>query len=172
MERCWKITYAGGVTTVIEIENGCLSGEIDPSEIVLSSMLSFARQGIAVFPIFGITEGVCDCGDEACEHKGKHPVSDMVRNGVKGATTDRKTIKKWHAEYPTMNYGVATRGIAVVDTDSASALQDFRMSIKPPPTLRVKTSRGYHFYFQGEVRTRTGVSDLPLPSGPIGLLVD
>lgn len=151
---------------MLKIKNGRLRAEIDASAIVLKSMLGFAKQGLPVFPIFGITDGLCDCGNEECEHKGKHPVGHMARHGVKDATTDLKTIKKWHADYPTMNYGVATRGIAVVDTDSDSALNDFHQSIEPPLTLRVKTSRGFHFYFRGEVRTRTGVRpNLDIKSG-------
>jgi hypothetical protein len=96
----------------------------------------------------------------------------MVRHGVKGATTDPKAIKRWHKQYPTMNYGVATRGLAVIDCDSPQAIREFRRDYRPPPSLTVKTSRGFHFYFLGEVRTRTGVRDkLDIKSGEASYVV-
>jgi hypothetical protein len=86
----------------------------------------FAGQDIPVLPIHGIVDGHCTCGDDECESPGKHPISSLVRRGVKGATTDSKTVRHWHRKHPNMNYGVATEGLTVIDCDSEDALRAFR----------------------------------------------
>lgn len=128
----------------------------DQSASVMSMMLWYAGQGIPVLPIHGIVDGRCTCGRKDCESPGKHPISTLVPNGVKGATTKPKTIRRWHREHPDMNYAVATEGLSVVDCDSKKALASFRSRYRPPPTLTVKTARGFHFYFDGEMPSRNG----------------
>ncbi len=128
----------------------------DQPASVLGMMRWFARQGIPVLPIHGIVNGCCTCGRKNCESPGKHPISALVPNGVKGATTKLKTIRKWHREYPDMNYAVATEDLTVIDCDSKEALDSFRSRYRPPPTLTVKTARGFHFYFAGEMHSRNG----------------
>lgn len=139
----------------------------DRQASVLTTMLSLARQGIRVLPVHGIVDSRCDCGREDCEGPGKRPLGNLVRNGVKDATTDRKTIRHWHRSHPTMNYAVATDGLTVVDCDSPEALRRFRHDYAPPPTLTVKTARGFHFYFRGEMPARNGaLAKLDVKSGP------
>jgi hypothetical protein len=66
-----------------------------------------------------------------------------------------------------MNYGVATEGLAVIDCDSRDAVAAFRRKYGPPPTFTVKTARGFHFYFKGEMPTRIGAqAKLDVKSGP------
>ena len=65
-----------------------------------------------------------------------------------------------------MNYGVATEGLAVIDCDSREAVAEFRRTYNPPPTFTVKTARGFHFYFRGEMPTRIGArAKLDVKSG-------
>ncbi|WP_299192468.1 bifunctional DNA primase/polymerase [uncultured Erythrobacter sp.] len=128
----------------------------DQSASVFGMMQWFAGQGIPVLPIHGIVNGSCTCGRKNCESPGKHPISALVPNGVKGATTKLKTIRKWHREYPDMNYAVATEGLVVIDCDSREAIASFRSRYRPPRTLTVKTARGLHFYFDGEMPSRNG----------------
>ena len=141
--------------------------KLDRSASVLSMMIWFAGQDIPVLPIHGIMNGHCTCGDAGCEDPGKHPIASLVRHGVKNATTNPKVIRRWHGQYPDMNYAVATSGLAVIDCDSKDALRAFRTGYHPPPTLTVKTGRGLHFYFSGEMPTRIGaLSKLDVKSGP------
>ena len=139
----------------------------DRSASVLGMMMWFVRQGIRVLPIHGIVEGRCTCGHKACESPGKHPISALGPNGVKGATATLKTLKKWHRQYPDMNYAVATEGLAVIDCDSKEALAAFRSRYRPPPTFTVRTARGFHFYFRDEMPSRNAAQDkLDVKSGP------
>lgn len=92
---------------------------------VLGMMKWFAGQDIPVLPIHGVVDGRCTCGDNECSSPGKHPISSLVSHGVKDATTDLKTIRRWHRKYPDMNYAVATEELAVIDCDSKEALRVF-----------------------------------------------
>lgn len=98
---------------------------------VLGMMEWFAAQDIPVLPIHGVVDGCCTCGGDDCESPGKHPISSLVHNGVKGATTDLKVIRRWHRKNPGMNYAVATKGLAVIDCDSKEALRAFRSAYRP-----------------------------------------
>ncbi len=129
----------------------------DRSASVLGMMKWFAGQDIPLLPIHGVVDGVCACGDADCSSPGKHPISSLVSHGVKDATIDRKTISRWHRKCPDMNYAVATAGLTVIDCDSKEALQAFRSDFHPPSTFTVKTARGFHFYFRGEMPPRIGV---------------
>lgn len=146
--------------------NGLLRVRFDQRASVLSMMKRFAGQDIPVLPIHGVVNGRCTCGNEECSSPGKHPDSSLVPHGVKDATTDLKTIRRWHRKNPEMNYAVATKGLAVIDCDSKEALQAFRSGYSPPTTLTVKTARGFHFYYQGEMPARIGVrAKLDIKSG-------
>ncbi|MXP28878.1 AAA family ATPase [Porphyrobacter algicida] len=149
-----------------------LSSEIidvkfDQRASVLAMMKWFAAQDFSVLPIHGVVDGCCTCGNHECVSVGKHPISSLVPHGVKDATTSLKTIRRWHRKHPDMNYAVATEGLAVIDCDSKEALKAFRSSHHPPPTLTVKTERGFHFYFLGEMPARNAArSKLDVKSGP------
>lgn len=134
---------------------------------VLRIMKWFAGQDIPVLPIHGVLEGCCTCGDDECSSPGKHPISSLVPHGVKDATTDLKAIRRWHRKHPDMNYAVATEGLAVIDCDSKEALKAFRSRYRPPATFTVKTARGFHFYYRGEMPARNAArSKLDVKSGP------
>ncbi len=148
------------------LKNARLRARFDRSASVLAMMQWFAGQGIPVLPIQGVVGGNCTCGDPQCSSPGKHPDSSLVPHGVKDATTDLKTIRRWHRKHPDMNYAVATEGLAVIDCDSKEALRAFRSGYHPPPTFTVKTARGFHFYYRGEMPARNGVRNkLDVKSG-------
>jgi Bifunctional DNA primase/polymerase, N-terminal len=82
-----------------------------------TSALAYARIGWPVLPLHSIRNGACTCGVSTCTRPGKHP---RTRNGVHDATTDPSIIRKWFADWPDANIGVAagTRsGLLVVDVD-------------------------------------------------------
>lgn len=149
------------------LRKGHLRVHFDRQASVLGMMERFAEQDISVLPIHGIADGCCTCGDAECTSPGKHPISSLASHGVKDATTDLKTIRRWHREHPDMNYAVATEGLAVIDCDSAEALREFRSGYHPPSTFTVKTSRGFHFYYRGEMPAQNAArSKLDVKSGP------
>lgn len=138
----------------------------DLNQGVFAMMKWFAGQGIPVLPIHGVVDGICTCAKTECGSPGKHPISSLALHGVKNATTDLKTIRHWHRREPRMNYAVATDGLTVIDCDSREALADFRRRYNPPPTLTVKTARGFHFIFRGEMPARNGArAKLDVKSG-------
>jgi len=98
----------------------------------------------------GVVDGRYTCGDEDCSSPGKHPISLLVPHGVNDATTDLKTIRRWHRKDPDMNYAVATEGLAVIDCDSKEALRVFRSGYHPPPTFTVKRGAGVPLLLSGQ----------------------
>lgn len=110
--------------------------EGDPREISLGGMseesesdalpyaLDMAAQGLAVFPVYGCTDGVCHCpkGSE-CRSAGKHPIPALTPRGVKNATTDAATIRRWFTKDPHANLAWAMGGplrLIGVDVDPRS----------------------------------------------------
>lgn len=151
--------------------NGNVRVRFGQQRSVLGIMKWFAKQGIRVLPIHSIVKGQCTCGRDGCDSPGKHPISALVPSGANGATSDVKTIRRWHRRHPDMNFAVATDGLTVIDCDSQEALVRFRRGYRPPRTLTVKTARGFHFYFRGEMPARNGAqAKLDVKSGP-GLYV-
>ena len=72
---------------------------------MLDHALEYAGCGLAVFPVYGVADGVCDCGYSDCSSPGKHP---RVAGGFKVATSDIQTITEWWTTYPNANIGIAT----------------------------------------------------------------
>jgi hypothetical protein len=107
-------------------------GETPISEnenLMLQRALENAAAGIDVLPLWGVSDGVCDCpqGSE-CRTPGKHPHSTLARKqtpngllkGVYSATKDAPTITKWFEKDPRINYGLAMGGdlnLICVDID-------------------------------------------------------
>jgi hypothetical protein len=90
---------------------------------MLAGALSLIRQGIAVLPLWWPEGERCACGNPSCiRDVGKHPIGKLVPNGVKNASKDEATVKRWWTIYPKANIGIATgriSGIVVVDVDGA-----------------------------------------------------
>jgi hypothetical protein len=68
--------------------------------------LQMAARGFPVFPLHGIVDGKCTCGDIAVNPSctpGKHPhfIGSMAT-----ATIDPAMINMWFEKHPTLNYGV------------------------------------------------------------------
>jgi hypothetical protein len=86
--------------------------------------LNIAAQGIAVFPIFGCTDGICHCPEGSeCRSAGKHPIPTLTPRGVKNATTDPELIKTWFRKQPHANLAWAMGGplrLIGVDVDPRS----------------------------------------------------
>jgi hypothetical protein len=110
---------AASVQTFAE-EAGAEESESD----ALPFALDMAEQGLAVFPVYGCADGVCHCrkGSE-CRSAGKHPIPTLTPRGVKNATTDKATIRRWFAKEPHANLAWAMGGnlrLIGVDVDPRS----------------------------------------------------
>lgn len=84
-----------------------------------SAALAYARIGWHVLPIWPIRDGRCACGNEACPSPGKHPIARLVPNGLRDATTDGATIRRWWTAVPDAN--IATPDWLAIDVDAAGA---------------------------------------------------
>lgn len=82
-----------------------------------AAALRYASNGWAVFPLYGIVNGRCECGTN-CGSPGKHP---RVSGGLHDASTDEGRIRAWWKRWPNSNVAVATgrvSGVYALDVDN------------------------------------------------------
>ena len=121
--------------------------------------LLMASLGHAVFPLHGMKDGKCTCGNAVCASPGKHP---RRPNSFKEATTNPTIINMWFKYEPELNYGVRLgqqigntgKMAVVVDVDrykigGAEALEELeKVHGRLPATVEVLTGGGgSHYYF-------------------------
>ena len=64
--------------------------------------LSYAKQGMDIFPVHSIKDGICSCrGSIKCK-PGKHP---RTSNGLLAATHDLHQVEVWWTKWPDANIG-------------------------------------------------------------------
>ena len=123
----------------------------------LEAALAYAARGWHVFPL--------------------QVGSKIPRGGSKGhldATRDVQNIQRWWRENPNYNVGIACgeiSGITVVDVDGEEGMASSKTIKGVPPTLTIKTPRGFHLYFKFNPAFSTGAGFLPgldVRSGTIG----
>lgn len=121
--------------------------------------LNIAAQGLAVFPVYGCTDGVCHCSEGSeCRSAGKHPIPGLTPRGVKQATTAEATIRRWFKKEPYANLAWAMGGplnLIGVDVDPRSGGDASLCDLCEAHgddwlnTFTVRTgSLGYHFIFR------------------------
>lgn len=114
--------------------------------------------GFALFPIHGVVDGKCTCGNPDCANIGKHPATS---NGLTDATKDIDTLAALWNRRKGLNVGIATgaaSGIFVIDIDGEQGEKDILEHGQLPATLAAKTGRGRHLFFKHpgvHVKTRT-----------------
>jgi hypothetical protein len=131
----------------------------ETENLTLRRALEYAAAEIAVVPLFGVSDGICDCskGSE-CRTPGKHPLARCAPNGVHDATTEPQKIIKWFEANPNANLGIAMGGkhrLVGLDSDprnggdlSVSDLEEAHGAAWLK-THTVKTgSNGNHFLFR------------------------
>lgn len=81
--------------------------------------LKYAAMGWHVFPIWGATDGACDCGEPECKSPGKHPISHLVPRGMNDASCNPDAIRVWFDKAPNANIGInlVRSGLVAVDVD-------------------------------------------------------
>lgn len=141
----------------------------------LGAALWYAKQGWPIIPVWGVDideEGnaKCHCGSDSCEkEKGKHPVSylngePIVPRGVKDATTNTETIKRWWSKYPGANIGGAATEWFALDIDRDEARYELPGKI-PDTVEQISGSGGQHILFQHPKDWKVGNATGELPRG-------
>jgi hypothetical protein len=80
-----------------------------------------------------------------------HGKKPLISEWPLRASCDPNQIRKWAAEFPGCNWGVATgpqSGIFVVDADTDDAIEKLKELGPLPPTFTVETSKGAHLYLR------------------------
>lgn len=128
--------------------------------------LLMASLGHPVFPLHGMKNGKCTCGNVNCPHPGKHPCRP---NSFKEALTNPTIINTWFEHGPELNYGVRLgqqvgntgKMAVVVDVDrykvgGADALEELeKVHGRLPETVEVLTGAGgSHYYFLADCSLR------------------
>lgn len=88
----------------------------------LEAALDYAELGWAVLPLHSIRGGSCTCNSQQCNSPGKHPRwhREYLPNGVRSASADEQTIRRWFGIWPDSNVGIATgsvSGFVALDID-------------------------------------------------------
>ena len=129
-----------------------MTGQEYSHSSLVSAALEYAERGWLVIPLhFPMPEG-CSCGRADCGSPGKHP---RTINGLKDASRDPATIRKWWGRWPAANIGILTgpeSGILVLDVDGKlgeQSLIELERRYGPlPDTYTVRTGGGgQHLYF-------------------------
>jgi len=145
----------------------------------LSFALFLVERGVPVFPIWGVTQVDhktfrCSCPKgKGCTSPGKHP---KTPNGFRDATLDPEQVMRWYKQDPACNWGAVTGGtqvdpaggiqvvegkpgLVVVDVDGPEGLftmvQLEEQGYPFPPTLKISTGRGQHYYYWGVAKSGT-----------------
>lgn len=114
------------------------------------------ERGWLVFPVHGVRDGACSCGNPTCGSPGKHPAT---AHGVKDASRSTSAFQLHH------NIGVATGGVSgvfVVDVDGEDGERSLAALGDLPPTLAQWTGNGRHLFFRApaSVKIASRVSKL------------
>lgn len=126
----------------------------------LKAMKSLSKDGIKMVLCYGVTQDtetnkfVCDCGKSNCSSPGKHPIAKFFPKGEHSGTTDLEFLKKALRKHPNANLATVINGFFVIDVDGPKGAK-FMKEFKAPKTFRVRTSRGHHYYFKGELPSNT-----------------
>lgn len=115
----------------------------DPADTVARA-LSFAARGWRPFPV---------------EYAGKRPAVGIAWGTATASPQSEKTLAYWFGRAP-VNIGIAAKGsgLVIIDEDRAGAFAELAADhgFEVPQTYRVKTAKGWHYYFAADERYPIG----------------
>ena len=108
----------------------------------------FTKHGIKVFPVHGVVDGKCTCGNPKCGSVGKHSV---VGKWQESATLDEEQISKWWTKNPKWNVGILLgpeSGICDIEFDDDEGKATAEELLSDIATPAYKSSRSVHRLFR------------------------
>jgi hypothetical protein len=140
---------------------------------MLPAALAYAQKlGWPVIPLHSVKDGHCTCNRVACKNQGKHPLGNLVPNGLKDASVDPEVITQWWRTAPWANIGVVTgavSGLVVLDVDTIKGGDESLFEIQqergklPDTVMAVTGSGGNHYLLKHpgpEIKIKNSVSNL------------
>lgn len=142
----------------------------------LEYALRYAALGWLVFPCHSITNGSCTCGEAKCTSPGKHPIRQLVSDGLKSARKTEAMIKAWWGPSNAPHANVAIRtgpesGFWVLDIDPPKGGEDSLEKLLekygglPDTAEAITGSGGRHILFAYPEGRRIGSSTNKLGPG-------
>jgi hypothetical protein len=128
---------------------------------LLNAALRYAGMGFPVIPLHSPNGRACDCRDgNSCKSASKHP---WTKNGLKDASTNELTIRRWWKERPLANIGlVIPEGYVVVDVDGQDGIEALEKGEYPlVQTAIQQTGKGWHYVYATKETIRPTVRVLP-----------
>lgn len=118
----------------------------------ITTARAYTRAGLKLLVTHGINgKGHCTCRNVGCAHPGKHPIAEFFPHGALSGTTEMAAIRKALRRHPDANIATTTENLTVIDQDGEDAKNAFKqLGLKP--TIGVRTARGIHKHFRGELR--------------------
>lgn len=124
---------------------------------------AYAERGLGVVPVHGIVAGVCTCGKDCGRNAGKHPIAQLVRRGVKDASTCSETVSEWYCEWPAANVAISCGSVSeivVVDSDGEVGVAELERR-GYPATWTARSGSGWLHAYLGYPGHRVGNRKLP-----------
>jgi hypothetical protein len=132
--------------------------------VLIDAVRDYCQRGWELIPIYGVSDGTCDCGKPDCTSPGKHP---LLPKWTEKASSDFGQVQRWYDKFKSLNIAVKTGAgsrLIVLDIDGPEGEESLsRLQAKYgalPPTLSATTGRGRHLYFMhpgGRVKSNAGV---------------
>ena len=130
--------------------------ESSPPNLLPAALAYVNRFQWPVFPVHGIQEGRCTCGNPDCKRPGKHPIGKLAPQGLKDATRDPEIVTTWWRMAPHANIGIPTgalSGLVVLDVDAQKYGDDSlfdltqRFGNLPTTVMALTGGGGFHYLF-------------------------
>lgn len=125
----------------------------DANGIFLDRALYLLEAGFHVFPLGGYGETPPDYfirdrfNGDVDKARAAWPKQPRISwKTFQSAPPSEETVRHWAAMWPNANIGIATGKLVVVDADNMESSDWVRRNLTPTP-WRVKTGKGYHYYY-------------------------
>lgn len=142
------------------------------------SAVWWATQGHHVLPlhhpITGATSLTCSCRKNSCTSPAKHPIADLVPNGLTDASNDPEVVADWWRRFPFANIGLRT-GLEfdLLDIDGENGFTNLALLIEklggqPDAACIVESGRaegGRHYYMRPAGKTALSGGKKGVPEG-------
>lgn len=130
--------------------------EPTPPNLLPAALAYVNRFNWPVFPVQGILNGGCTCGNPGCARPGKHPIGKLAPHGLQNATRDPEIVTNWWRLAPHANIGIPTgalSGLVALDVDTRKYGDDSlfeltqRYGALPFTVMALTGGGGFHYLF-------------------------